>query len=681
MCGMRYVVTGGTGFIGRRVVSRLLDASPDVEVWVLVRRSSVGRFEQLAKEWGDRAKPLVGELTEPGLGLGDEAIAELGDVGHVVHCAAIYDITVAEAEQRAANVEGTQAVIDLARRLDATLHHVSSIAVAGDFRGEYTEDDFDIGQQLPTPYHQTKFEAELLVRSTSGLRHRIYRPAVVVGDSRTGEMDKIDGPYYFFGMLAKLAVLPRLTPIMLPDTGRTNIVPVDYVADALVALIHADGSPSWDGRTFHLTSPKTIGLRGIYRGVAAAAGLPPLRGSLPRSVAAPVLKVRGRPKVWRNMVATQLGIPGEVLDVVDLAPTFISEQTQKALRGTGIAVPEFGSYAPALWRYWAEHLDPDRARRDDPEGALVGRHVIITGASSGIGRASAIAVAERGGCVFALARNADALDDLVTEIRANGGQAYAFTCDITDSGSVEHTVKDILGRFGHVDYLVNNAGRSIRRSVVNQTDRLHDYERVMAVNYFGAVRMVLALLPHWRERHFGHVVNVSSAGVQARSPKYSAYLPTKAALDAFSEVVATETLSDHVTFTNIHMPLVATPMIKPSRRLNPVPPITAEHAAAMVVRGLIDKPSRIDTPLGTLSEAGHYFVPKLSRRILHQLYLGYPDSAAARGDTALAPSDSKGVAEQRSSRQPRRPARSAVTRVRVPGPVKRLVRLVPGVHW
>jgi thioester reductase-like protein/NADP-dependent 3-hydroxy acid dehydrogenase YdfG len=679
MTCMRYVVTGGTGFIGRRVVSRLLDARPDAEVWILVRRSSLGRFEELAAEWGDRAKPLVGELTEPGLGLADEAIAELGDVGHVVHCAAIYDITVAEPEQRAANVEGTQAVIDLARRLDATLHHVSSIAVAGDFHGEYTEDDFDIGQQLPTPYHQTKFEAELLVRSASGLRHRIYRPAVVVGDSRTGEMDKIDGPYYFFGMLAKLAVLPRLTPIMLPDIGRTNIVPVDYVADALVALIHADGR---DGQTFHLTAPKTIGLRGIYRGVAAEAGLPTLRGSLPRSVAAPVLKVRGRPKVWRNMVATQLGIPGEVLDVVDLAPTFISEHTQKALRGTGIAVPEFGSYAPALWRYWAEHLDPDRARRDDPEGALVGRHVIITGASSGIGRASAIAVAERGGCVFALARNADALDDLVTEIRANGGQAYAFTCDITDSGSVEHTVKDILGRFGHVDYLVNNAGRSIRRSVVNQTDRLHDYERVMAVNYFGAVRMVLALLPHWRERRFGHVVNVSSAGVQARSPKYSAYLPTKAALDAFSEVVATETLSDHITFTNIHMPLVATPMIKPSRQLNPVPPITAEHAAAMVVRGLIDKPARIDTPLGTLSEAGHYFTPKLSRRIMHQVFLGYPDSAAARGEVISENPDApKSSAEQRSSRQPKRPARAGVARVRVPGPVKWAARLVPGVHW
>jgi thioester reductase-like protein/NADP-dependent 3-hydroxy acid dehydrogenase YdfG len=676
MAHMRYVVTGGTGFIGRRVVSRLLDSRPDAEVWVVVRRPSLGRFERLAGQWGERAKPLVGDLAEPGLGLTDEAIAELGNVEHVVHCAAIYDITAAEPDQRIANVEGTRAVIELARRLDATLHHVSSIAVAGEFPGEYTESDFDVGQKLPTPYHQTKFEAELLVREATGLRHRIYRPAVVVGDSRTGEMDKIDGPYYFFGVLAKLAVLPRFTPIMLPDTGRTNIVPVDYVVDALVALMHADDR---DGQTFHLTAPKTIGLRGIYRGIADAAGLPPLRGSLPRSVSAPLTKVRGRAKVWRNMAATQLGIPAEVLDVVDLAPTFISDNTRNALHGTGspdIRVPAFADYAPKLWRYWAEHLDPDRARRDDPAGALMGRHVIITGASSGIGRAAAIAVAERGATVFALARNGGALDDLVAEIRANGGQAHAFTCDVTDSASVEHTVKDILGRFGHVDYLVNNAGRSIRRSVVNATDRFHDYERVMAVNYFGAVRMVLALLPHWRERRFGHVVNVSSAGVQARSPKYSSYLPTKAALDAFSEVVGTETLSDHITFTNIHMPLVATPMIAPSRRLNPVPPISAEHAAAMVVRGLVDKPARIDTPVGTLAEAGNYFTPKLSRRILHQLYLGYPDSAAAQG---IMPPET--VAAQSSSpRRPRRPTR-AVTRVRVPRPVKRAIRLVPGVHW
>lgn len=666
---MRYVVTGGTGFIGRRVVARLLDCHLDAQVWVLVRRPSLGRFERLSAEWGDRVKPLVGEIPE--LDLTDQVIAELGRVDHLVHCAAIYNITVGAAEQRAANVEGTRAVIALARRLGATFHHVSSIAVAGDFRGEYTEDDFDVGQGLPTPYHQTKFEAEALVRDTPGLRYRIYRPAVVVGDSRTGEMDKVDGPYYFFGVLRKLAVLPSFTPIMLPDTGRTNIVPVDYVADAVVALMHADGR---DGQTFHLTAPSTVGLRGIYRGIAQAAGLPALRGSLPRSVATSVLRVSGRAKVVRNMAATQLGIPGEVLDVVDLVPTFVSDETQKALAGSGIEVPDFATYAPRLWRYWAEHLDPDRARRDDPDGPLVGRHVIITGASSGIGRASAVAVAERGATVFALARNGTALDELVADIRAAGGQAYAFTCDVTDSASVEHTVKDILGRFDHVDYLVNNAGRSIRRSVVNSTDRLHDYERVMAVNYFGAVRMVLALLPHWRERRFGHVVNVSSAGVQARNPKYSSYLPTKAALDAFADVVSTETLSDHITFTNIHMPLVATPMITPSKRLNPVPAISPERAAAMVVRGLVEKPGRIDTPMGTLAEAGNYFAPRISRRFLHQLYLGYPDSPAARGvaETTKDPTT--------PPRRPKRPSRS-VPKVGVPKPVKQLARLVPGVHW
>jgi thioester reductase-like protein/NADP-dependent 3-hydroxy acid dehydrogenase YdfG len=673
MTPMRYVVTGGTGFIGRRVVSKLLETHPDDEVGVLVRRTSLSRFERLASDWGDRVKPVVGDLTAPDLGVTAETLSGLAGVEHVVHCGAIYDITMPEPAQRAANVDGTRSVIAFARRLNATLHHVSSIAVAGDFRGAYTEADFDVDQNLPTPYHRTKFEAEQLVRTEPGLRYRIYRPGAVVGDSRTGEMDKIDGPYYLFGVLAKLSKLPSFTPIMLPDSGRTNIVPVDYVVDAMVWLMHVPGR---DGETFHLTSPEPIGLQGIYRGVAKSAGLPQIRGSLPRAVAMPALKVRGRAKVVRNAVATQLGIPAELLDVADLPTTFNSDATREALHGSGIAVPGFASYAPQLWRYWAAHLDPDRARRDNPDGPLVGKHVIITGASSGIGRASAIAVAERGATVFALARNGQALDHLIEEICESGGQAYAFTCDVTDSSSVEHTVKDILGRFGHVDYLVNNAGRSIRRSVVNSTDRLHDYERVMAVNYFGAVRMVLALLPHWRERRFGHVVNVSSAGAQARGPKYSSYIPTKAALDAFADVVGTETLSDHITFTNVHMPLVRTPMITPSRRLNPMPPISAEHAAAMVVRALVEKPTRIDNPLGTIAEAGNYFTPKLARRILHQIYLGYPDSAAARG---VAPAEPDSPSLQ-ARRQPKRPTRT-VRKLRVPRPIRRAVRVIPGVHW
>jgi NAD(P)-dependent dehydrogenase (short-subunit alcohol dehydrogenase family) len=164
--------------------------------------------------------------------------------------------------------------------------------------------------------------------------------------------------------------------------------------------------------------------------------------------------------------------------------------------------------------------------------------------------------------------------------------------------------------------------------------------------------------------------------VQARNPKYSSYLPSKAALDAFADVVSTETLSEHVTFTTIHMPLVRTPMIAPSRRLNPVPAISAEHAAAMVVRALVSKPVRIDTPLGTLADVGNYFTPKLSRRILHQLYLGYPDSAAARGLTSTE-TDAR---QRRPRRRSKRPVR-AVSAMQVPRPIRRAVRLLPGVHW
>ncbi|MCM6776204.1 SDR family NAD(P)-dependent oxidoreductase [Nocardia sp. CDC159] len=324
------------------------------------------------------------------------------------------------------------------------------------------------------------------------------------------------------------------------------------------------------------------------------------------------------------------------------------------------------SDTPASGGYLARR----RARRD-----LTGKHVLITGASSGIGRAAAIAVAQKGAVVFLLARRSEELAAVVDEIEATGGQAYAYQCDVTDSESVEHTVKTILDEHDHVDMLVNNAGRSIRRAVHRSVDRLHDFERTMAVNYFGAVRMTLALLPQMRERKFGHIVNISSAGVQVATPRFAAYLASKAALDKFAEVTAAEMLADNITFTTIHMPLVRTPMITPSGKQGPSE--SPEWAAATIVRALSERPKQIDVPIGTLAEYGHMFAPRLTNSILHRYYRALPDSPAAKGE--VSPDELPEPEVLAPAPKPRRQPSTAgrVTRTAL----RRAARLVPGTHW
>ncbi|NKY86524.1 SDR family NAD(P)-dependent oxidoreductase [Nocardia veterana] len=316
------------------------------------------------------------------------------------------------------------------------------------------------------------------------------------------------------------------------------------------------------------------------------------------------------------------------------------------------------------------YLARRRARRD-----LAGKHVVITGASSGIGRAAAVAVAAKGAVVLLLARRGDELNTVVEEITAAGGRAYAYQCDVTDSDSVERAVATILDEHDHVDMLVNNAGRSIRRAVHRSTDRLHDFERTMAVNYFGAVRMTLALLPQMRERKFGHIVNISSAGVQVATPRFAAYLASKAALDKFAEVTAAEMLSDNITFTTIHMPLVRTPMIAPSG--NQGPSESPEWAAATIVRALSERPRRIDVPLGTLAEYGTLFAPGIKDRVMHRYYRALPDSPAAKGEVPAEDEPESEVAALEA--KPRRP-RSAAGRV-TRSTLRRAARLVPGTYW
>src|SRR4051795_6473252 len=639
---MAYFVTGATGFIGRHLVEQLLKR--DGEIYVLVREGSLDKLQERIDQWGpeakERVKPVTGDLGEKRLGVGDEQVAELKAAGidHFFHLAAIYDMTADDERNEELNVKGTRNAVALANAVEAgILHHTSSIAAAGEFKGLFREDMFDEGQKLPSAYHRTKFESEKIARTEAKVPWRIYRPAIVVGNSKTGEMDKIDGPYYFFKAIQQLRhMLPEWVPLIGPEMGYTNIVPVDFVAAAMDHIAH---EPDLDGQAFHLTSPKSQRSGEVMNAFAAAAHAPRMAmridsrliQALPTGAVGMAMKLPAVKNV-RRAILSDYGIPDEVLDYVGLTAQFDTRDTERALAGSGIEVPELDTYAEKLWDYWERHLDPDLFKDRSFEGAVNGKIVIITGASSGIGKAAAMKIAAAGGVPLLVARSLDKLEEIKKEIEEAGGPAYAYSADLSDMDAIDRVVGEILSDHPAVDVLVNNAGRSIRRGITLSLDRFHDYERTMQLNYFGSIKMVMALLPHMQERRSGHVVNVSSIGAQTNPPRFSAYVASKAALDAWTRVVSSEVIGDNITFTTIHMPLVRTKMIAPTKMYDAFPTITPDEAGDLVCEAIRARPKQINTRLGTFGEVAYALAPKAVDQVLHMAYKVFPDSAAAKGE-------------------------------------------------
>jgi NAD(P)-dependent dehydrogenase (short-subunit alcohol dehydrogenase family) len=637
---LSYYVTGATGFIGRHVVEQLL-RNREGDVHVLVRDDSREKLDALLARWpeADRVKPVVGDLQRPNLGHDDAWVeAHRGTIEHVFHLAAIYDMTAPEDINERLNVAGTRHAVELANALGARhLHHASSVAVTGDYRGMFREDMFDEGQRQPSPYHRTKFESERIVRELSAVPWRVYRPAIVIGHSQTGEMDKIDGPYYFFKLIQKARnALPQWFPLVGPELGWTNIVPVDYVARAMDHIAH---EPGLDQQAFHLTAPKSQRSGEVLNTFARAAHAPHLAmrvdkrltDALPKGVVSLMLQLPALKNVRRGLLE-DLGLPEQVLEHVGFSAQFDTRDTERALAGSGIAVPPLESYADRIWDYWERNLDPDLFKDRSFEGAVNGRTVVITGASSGIGRAAALKIARAGGVPLLVARNMEKLEETKAAIEAAGGTAYVYSADLSDLDAIDDLVTRILADHAAVDMLINNAGRSIRRSMALSQDRFHDYERTMRLNYFGAIKLIMGLAPHMKERRFGHVVNVSSIGVQTSPPRFSAYVASKAALDAWTRVVASEVVGDGITFTTIHMPLVRTPMIAPTKIYDSFPTISPDEAAELVCEAIRSRPKSINTRLGTFGEVAYALAPKAVDQILHMAYKVFPDSAAARGE-------------------------------------------------
>ena len=641
---MQYFVTGATGFIGKRLVKKLLERKGSV-VHFLIRKESEGKVADLREFWGlndvkgaARAVPVFGDLTSKKLGVAGDAVKALkGSVDHFYHLAAVYDLGADEESQIAVNIEGTRNTVDFAKAIDAGhFHHVSSIAAAGLYEGVFREDMFEEAENYDHPYFMTKHESEKIVRKDCKVPWSVYRPAMVVGDSQTGEMDKIDGPYYFFKLIQRMRqLLPPWMPAIGLEGGRINIVPVDFVVDALDVISHKSGIAK---KCYHLVDPVGYRVGDVLDIFSKAAHAPKMNvfvnaallGFIPRSVTKSLMALAPVRRV-RNAIMKDLSLPEDMLTFVNYPTRFDCRDTQAMLKGSGVECPNLKDYAWRLWDYWERHLDPDLHIDRSLRGTVGGKVVLITGGSSGIGLAAAHKFAEAGATTIICGRDVDKLEEACKEAKAKGYNFVAYPADIADMADCDRFVRVLIENHGGVDFLINNAGRSIRRAIESSYDRFHDYERTMQLNYFGCLRVTMGLLPGMVAKKKGHVVNISSIGVLTNAPRFSAYVASKAALDAWTRCASSEFADQGISFTTINMPLVRTPMIAPTGIYNNVPTLSPEQAADMVADACISKPVRIATRLGITGQVLHALVPRIAQIAMNTSFRMFPDSSAAKG--------------------------------------------------
>lgn len=641
----RCLITGATGFLGQYLVKALLEK--DQQLTLLVRNPESAVCKQLIDRLGQvsekaSVKFIKFDLSKDGLGLPKKSF--LKEFDHVYHLAAIYDLSTAESEMLNTNVEGTRRLL-LRLKQDAfkgCFHFISSIAVAGDFSGQFDESMFDEGQKHKHAYHLSKFQSEKVVREYKKLNDfsvRIYRPSAIVGHSVTGHIDKIDGPYYLFLIVSFLKRwLPGNVPLALPKTKVVlDIVPVDYVVESIVCISQLNESNFLQGQfCFHLSDPDTPSLSALFSKVLDVSGGPSTAMLVPVDQVSKLVFSK-QFKMIRNLqaihilkkeVLKSLKIPEHVFDALMPKLKFNAKMTRNLLEKHSIAPPKFNDYIEVLWEYYNKKLDPQKNRLNSAKKLFNNKRVLITGGSSGIGFESAKIAYSLGAKVILVARDQSKLDECENNIKALGldlGEISTYSCDLSDLNACDELVNFIENNYGSVDILFSNAGRSIRRSISKSQGRFHDLERTMQLNYFGAARLILGLLPGMLKQGGGQVVHSSSMGTISSTPRFGPYMASKIALDTLMDSMAAEFTNQNIAFSVIKFPLVQTPMVAPTAEFKKSKLTSPEQAAMMFVDAVVDQ-SRVKVPVtGKLLSFATFLSPNIMTQLYNYAFQVWPD--------------------------------------------------------
>jgi NAD(P)-dependent dehydrogenase (short-subunit alcohol dehydrogenase family) len=511
---------------------------------------------------------------------------------------------------------------------------------------------FDEGQQHAHVYHQSKFQSEAVVRSfreQARFRILIYRPSAIIGHSQTGYIDKIDGPYYLFILVSQLKRwIPSVVSIPVLKTRMTlDMVPVDYVVQGLICISQqAADALTDDSFCFHLTNPDSPSLSELFLLLLKYADGPAAGPRIPIDGVTKFLGIKQfklalqlkAVRMLKKELFDLLKLPESALEALMPNVTFSADRTCKLLKESAIELPRLEVYIETLWQYYSRHLDPYKHRSFYARKAFKGKRVLITGGSSGIGLESAKLAFQHGAHVILVARHADKLaaaEAAIKQLPAEGGQITTYPCDLSDLEACDALIESVKNSFGCVDILYSNAGRSIRRSVSKSEGRFHDLERTMQLNYFGAARLIMGILPLMRQQGSGHIIHSSSMGTLSATPRFGPYMASKIALDTLMDAMAAELTNHNIQFSSIKFPLVKTPMVAPTSAFKNAKLTSPEQAANMFMDTVIDKTRHKLTATGALLGFVAWISPKFMTQLYNYGFQIWPDEPGDFPEMAL----------------------------------------------